>query len=121
MRGFSGRPNITIEIGEQLRVYSAHVTTADPRFDGPSTVTLYTSTLTDLSGCAVDPIVHDVAVGKTRARLVLIEDREFDWHRKKYEDEHCLFRPADPGLFNLNTLQTWLWRRLQAPATEVFA
>ena len=121
MRGFSARPNITIEIGEQLRVYSAHVTTADPRFDGPSTVTLYTSTLTDLSGCAVEPIVHDAAIGTTRARLVLIEDREFDWHRKKYAEEHCLFRPADPAFFNLNTLQTWLWRRLQAPATEVFA
>ena len=121
MRGFSRQPSITIEIGDQLRVYSAHLTTADPVLDGPSTVTLYTSTLTDLSGYAADPIVHDKAIGQSRARLVLIEAREFDWHRKKCEEGHCVFRPADPGLFNLNTLQTWLWRRLQAPAMEVFA
>ena len=121
MRGFTRQPSITIEIGDQLRVYSVHVTTADPTFDGPSTVTLYTSTLTDLSGYAADPIVHDVAIGKSRARLVLIETTELDWHRKKYREEHCVFRPVDPGLFNLKTLQTWLWRRLQAPITEVFA
>ena len=116
------KPDITVEIGDELRVYSVHVTTADPAFDGPSTVTLYTSTLTDLSGYAVDPIVHDVAIGKSRARIVLIESREYDWHEKTYQEERCIFRPADPGLFNLSELQTVLWRRLRAPAaTEVYA
>jgi hypothetical protein len=122
MREFSPTHNITVEIADQLRVYSAHITTADPAFDGPSTVTLYRSTLTDLSGYAADPIVHDVAFGKTPARLVLIESREFRWHRAKYREEGCIFAAADPTLFNLNTLQGWLWQRLQAPAaTEVHA
>jgi hypothetical protein len=119
---FAPKHNITVEIGDELRVYSAHITTADPAFDGPSTVTLYTSTLTDLSGYAVDPIVHDVAIGTSPARIVLIESREYDWHEKTYREERCIFRPADPGLFNLSELQTVLWRRLRAPAaTEVYA
>ena len=122
MNCFGIRPSISVEIGNQLRVYSAHITTADPALDGPSTVTLYTSTVTDLSGFAADPIVHDVAIGSRSARLVLIASTELEWHRRKYEEEHCIFRPADPGLFNLSTLQTWLWRRLQAPtAIEVHA
>jgi hypothetical protein len=44
---FAPKQKITVEIGDELRVYSAHITTADPAFDGPSTVTLYTSILTD--------------------------------------------------------------------------
>src|SRR5919197_4176030 len=112
MSHFSPAPNIAVTIGGQLRVYYAYVTTADPALDGPSTVTLYTSTLTDLSGFAADPIVHDVVIGNLPARLVLIASTELEWHRRKYSEEHCIFRPADPGLFNLNTLQTWLWRRL---------
>ena len=122
MRDFSPMPNIAVTIGGQLRVYHAYVTDADPSLDGPSTITLYASTLTDLSGFAADPIVHDTSRGKTPARLVLIESRERRWHRARYGEEHCIFSPADPGLFNLTTLQNWLWQRLQAPtATEVHA
>jgi hypothetical protein len=117
---FAPRPNISVEIGNELRVYAVHVTTAHPAFDGPSTVTLYTSTLTNLSGYALDPIVHDVAIGTSPARIVLIESKEYGWHEKKYQEGHCVFRPADPRLFNLSELQTVLWRRLRAPAaTEV--
>ena len=83
---------------------------------------MYGSSLTDWSGFAADPIVHDAARGSVPARLVLIELRELAWHRVRYRQEHCIFAPADPVLVNLNTLQHWLWQRLQAPAaTEVHA
>jgi len=120
MRDISPTPNITVTIGGQLRIYYAYVTTAGPELDGPSTMTLYASTLTDLSGFAADPIVHERVGGKAHARLVLIDLRELAWHRARYRGEHCLFAPADPVLVSLNTLQHWLWLRLQAPsASEV--
>jgi hypothetical protein len=122
MRDISPTPNIPVTIGGQLRVYYAYVTTAGPELDGPSTMTLYASTLTDLSGFAADPIVHDNLRGKALARLVLIDLRELAWHRARYRAEHCIFAPADPVLVSLKTLQHWLWQRLQAPtASEVHA
>ena len=118
MRELSPLPSIAVTIGGQLRVYHAFVTTAGPELDGPSTLTLYASTFTDLSGFAADPIVHDTARGRMPARLVLIEMRELAWHRARYRAEHCIFAPADPVLVSLKTLQHWLWSRLQASATN---
>ena len=115
MRHLSITPSIAVTIGGQLRIYHAFVTTAGPELDGPSTLTLYASTFTDLSGFAAEPIVHDAARGRLPARLVLIETRELTWHRAKYRAEHCLCAAADPVLVSLNTLQHWLWHRLGAP------
>lgn len=122
MRTIAPSPNIAVTIGEQLRIYYAYVTTAQPTLDGPSTLTLHRSTLTDLSGFAAEPIVHAASIGCTPARLVLIDLRELAWHRARYRAEHCLLAPADPMLVNLRTLQQWLWQRLQSPgAREVTA
>ena len=115
MGHFSPAPNIAVTIGGQLRVYYAYVTTADPALDGPSTMTLYTSTLTDLSGFAAEPIVHETSRGKAPARLVLIDLKELAWHRTRYGEQHCIFVPADPVLVSFKTLQHWLWQRLRAP------
>jgi hypothetical protein len=115
MRAISPTPNITVTIGGQLRVYYAYVTTADPELDGPTTMTLYASTLTELSGFALDPIVHDNIRGQALTRLVLIDLRELDWHRARYQKEECICAPADPMLVSPRTLQHWLWQRLQAP------
>ncbi len=114
MRAITPSPNIAVTIGAQLRIYYAYVTTAQPVLDGPSTLTLHTATLTDLSGFAADPIVHPVAIGRTPARLVLIDLREFAWHRARYRAERCLLAPADPRLISVPKLQQWLWQRLQA-------
>jgi hypothetical protein len=111
-------PSIAVTIGGQIRVYHAFVTTAAPSLDGPSTVTLHTSTLADVSGLAADPIANDAARSRTPARLVLIETRELAWHRARYRAEHCLCAPADPVLVSLRTLQFWLWQRLQTPLTS---
>ena len=121
MRDISPTPNITVTIGGQLRIYYAYVTTAGPELDGPSTMTLYASTLTDLSGFAADPIVHERVGGKARARLVLIDLRELTSHRATYRREQCICAPADPMLVSPQTLQHWLWQRLQAPTTSPVA
>src|SRR5260370_15576143 len=90
MRDISPTPNITVTIGGQLRIYYAYVTTAGPELDGPSTMTLYASTLTDLSGFAADPIVHERVGGKARARLVLIDLKALSWHRAGYRWGPCV-------------------------------
>ena len=123
MRDFSSTtPNIDVVIGGELRVYHAYLTDADPLLDGPSTITLDASTLTDLSWLAADPIVFDVSWGKTPARLVLIESTQRKWHRDSYRGAHRIFAPADPVLVSLKHLQDKLWRRLLAStAIEVHA
>ena len=123
MRDFSPTtPNIDVTIGGELRLYQAYVTDADPSLDGPSTITLRASTLTDLSWLAADPIAYDVSWGKTPARLVLIESSQRKWHRDSYRGAHRIFAPADPVLVSLTTLQDLLWQRLLASrAIEVCA
>ena len=118
MQGFSPMPSIAVAIGGQLRVYHAFVTNAGPELDGPSTLTLYTSTFSDLAGFTADLIAHDTARSRAAARLVLIETRELAWHRARYRAEHCVFLHADPVLVSLKTLQHWLWSRLQASAPD---
>ena len=121
MRDFSPTPNIAVTIGGQLRIYYAYVTTAGPELDGPTTMTLYASTLTELSGFALDPIVHDRVRGQALARLVLIDLRELTRHRATYRREQCICAPADPMLVSPHTLQHWLWQRLQAPIASPVA
>jgi hypothetical protein len=122
MQELSPMPSIAVAIGGQLRVYHAFVTTAGPELDGPSTLTLHASTLSDIAGFAADSLVHDTACGRMPARLVLIEMRELAWHRAKYRAEHRTLAPADPVLVSLKTLQHWLWSRLQtSAANEVHA
>jgi hypothetical protein len=47
-------PTIAVAIGRQSRIYHAFVTTAPAALDGPSTMTLYASTLADVAGFAAD-------------------------------------------------------------------
>ena len=47
---------------------------------------------------------------------------ELAWQRAQIRGNQHLLLPADPVLVGLNTLQQWLWQRLQAPtATPVAA
>jgi hypothetical protein len=46
---------------------------------------------------------------------------ELAWQRAKYRGQQHQLLSADPGLVGLNTLQHWLWQRLQAPATSQVA
>ena len=111
-------PTITVTMSGQIRIYHAIVTTASTVLDGPSTITLYASTLADVIGFAADPIVIDTTQSQQPARLVLIETRELAWHRERYRTERALFAPVDPILVSVRTLQHWLWARLQAPLPD---
>src|SRR5687767_15893649 len=108
-------PNITVTIGHHTRVYFAFVTTAPVELDSPATVTLHSATFSEVAGFAADPITFDETRGRMSARLVLVDAMELAWQRAKYRANQHLLLNADPGLVGLNTLQHWLWQRLQAP------
>lgn len=109
-------PSITVTIGHHTRLYVAFVTTAPTALDSPATVTLHAASFADVVTLAAEPVAFDRVRARTPARLVLVDTTELAWQRAKYrEQEHALL-PADPGLVGLNTLQQWLWQRLQTPA-----
>jgi hypothetical protein len=113
MRQLSITPSITVTIGRHTRQYFAFVTTAPASLDSPATVTLHAGPFADVIGLAADPVTHDTLRARTPARLVLIEAFELAWQRAKYRGHQHLMLRADPGLVGLNTLQHWLWQRLQ--------
>jgi hypothetical protein len=107
-------PTIEVAIGRELRLYHAYVTTAPRKLDAPATLTLYAAPLWDVSGMAAAPITFDTTHAKAPARLVLVDGSEFEWQQARYREAQHLFKPADPVLVGLNTLQHWLWNRLGA-------
>lgn len=122
MRQLSITPSVTVTIGRHTRIYYAFVTSAPIDLDAPATMTLYTATFADVAGFAADPITHDRDRARTPSRLVLVDAIELAWQRARYRGNNHLFVRADPVLMGLNTLQHWLWQRLQAPiASEVHA
>lgn len=108
-------PSIAVTIGRQTRLYHAFVTTAPASLDSPSTLTLYLSTLADVSGFAAAPVAHDAGRARSDARLVLVDARELTWQRARCRDYQHILAPADPMMVGLTTLQLWLWQRLKAP------
>ena len=114
-------PNITVTIGHHTRIYFAFVTTAPTELDSPATVTLHAASFADVVALAAEPVTFDSARGATPARLVLVDAMELAWQRAKYRGNQHLLLPADPGLVGLNTLQHWLWQRLQTPAASQVA
>src|SRR5574338_1368675 len=115
-------PNITVTIGHHPRIYFAFVTTAPTELDSPATVTLHAATFADVVSFAAEPITLDHSRARTPARLVLVDAMELAWQRAKYRGHQHPLLAADPGLVGLNTLQHWLWQRLQAtPSSQVAA
>ena len=110
-------PSIEVTIGRQTRLYHAFITTAPAALDAPSTLTLYAGSLSDVVGFAVDPSSMEAARARTPSRLILIDTTELAWQRARCRTSAHRLAPADPVLMGLNTLQQWLWQRLQVPAT----
>jgi hypothetical protein len=114
-------PSITVTIGHDSRIYFAFVTTAPADLDSPATLTLHAASLADVAGFAAEPLTLDTTRSKTPARLILVDAMELAWQRAKCRGQHHAFLSADPVLVGLNTLQHWLWQRLQAASTQVAA
>ena len=110
-------PSIEVTIGRQTRLYHAYITTAPAALDAPSTLTLYAGPLRDVAGFAVDSISLEATRAATPSRLVLIDTAELGWQRARFRARAHRLTPADPILVGLNTLQHWLWQRLQVPTT----
>ena len=113
-------PNITVTIGHHTRIYFAFVTTAPTELDSPATVTLHAATFSDVVSFAAEPITLDHA----RAQAPLAWSSSMRWsspgNERSPRSQHPLLS-ADPGLVGLNTLQHWLWQRLQAPTSNQVA
>ena len=118
MRHLSITPSVSVTIGRQTRLYFAFVTTAPAELDSPATMTLHAGTFADVAGFAADAIAHDAIRGQAPGRLVLVDAMELAWQRARYRGHQHLLLPADRVLVGLNTLQHWLWQRLQAPASS---
>ena len=110
----SDTPNIAVSIGRLTRVYHPFITTAPLALDTPATVILYAATVSDVVGMIADPDTLKTARASTPARLVLVDATELAWQRRRYREGNHRFTPADPILVGLNTLQHWLWRRLES-------
>ena len=108
-------PSIEVTIGRQTRLYHAFITTAPAALDAPSTLTLYAGPLKDVAGFAVDPRRTRRSSAATPSRLILIDTAELGWQRARCRSRAHRLTPADPVLVGLNTLQQWLWQRLQIP------
>ena len=89
---------------------------APAELDSPATVTLHAAPFADVAGFAAEPLTVDGTRGRAPARLVLVDAMELAWQRAQCRGNQHLLLPADPVLVGLNTLQHWLWQRLQAPA-----
>ena len=110
-------PSITVTIGHHTRIYFAFITTAPAELDSPATITLHAGALSEVSGFAAEPLTLDTARGNSAARLVLVDAMELAWQRAKYRGHQHLLLAGDPVLVGLNTLQHWLWQRLQTATT----
>ena len=115
-------PNITVTIGHHTRIYFAFVTTAPAELDSPATVTLHAATFADVAGFAAEPLTRR---RHSRPGTGATGPRRCDGARLATRDStaaisiRCCRRI--PVLVGLNTLQHWLWQRLQAPATSQVA
>ena len=112
-------PSIEVKIGHQTRLYHAFVTTAPISLDAPSTITLYAGPFSDVAGFSADSTAVDATRARVPSRLILVEAGELGWQRASCRSQSHRLTPADPVLVGLNTLQQWLWRRLQIPRTLV--
>jgi hypothetical protein len=109
----SSAPGIVVTIGGQSRRYEAFVTSAPARFDAPSTMTLYASTLADVAMFAANDVALAPASDWSGARLILVDATELAWQRARCREQRHLLAPADGGLVGASTLENWLWRRLR--------
>ena len=114
-------PSITVTIGGHTRLYFAYITTAPAELDSPATITLHSGSLSEVSGFATESLTLDPTRGRSAARLVLVDAMELAWQRAKYRGHQHLLLAGDPVLVGLNTLQHWLWQRLQSSASNQVA
>ncbi len=115
MSDTSSVPSIQVTIGRQTRLYHAFVTTAPASLDAPSTLTLYEGPLINVVAFALDSTPLHASKARTPARLILIDTAELSWQKASCRAQAHRLTPADPLLVGFNTLQEWLWRRLQRP------
>ena len=108
-------PSITVTIGRHTRLYFAFITTAPADLDSPATITLLRRHSAGALRLRGRPFHASITTAQPVRRAARARgcNLEFAWQRAKYRGHSICCSPADPVLAGLNTLQHWLWQRLQ--------
>src|SRR5262249_8682020 len=113
--------SITVRDGGHTRLDVAFITPPTTALGVAERITLHAGALAEVAGLAAGPLTLDTARGNSAARLVLVDAMELAWQRAKYRGHQHLLLAGDPVLVGLNTLQHWLWQRLQTPGSSQVA
>ena len=115
-------PSITVTIGRHTRLYFAFITTAPAELDSPATITLHAGNL--LGGRPASRPTRSRSTPPAQAA----PRGSCSWMRwsspgsaPTTEGISICCSPADPVLVGLNTLQHWLWQRLQSSGSNQVA
>jgi hypothetical protein len=113
-------PSILVTLGRCSRLFNLYLTTAPSALDAPSTITLHTAPLVHIAVLADVSLPLDAADGQVASRLVLVDSLELDWQRTRLRPGGFRLIGADPFLFGPDSLEKWLWQRLQALPPDAF-
>lgn len=112
-------PSIVVTVGRGSRLFNLYLTTAPVILDAPSTVTLHAAPLESIAVLADVSLSMDAANARVASRLVLIDALELDWQRRMLKEHGYRLIGADPVLLRPDSLERWLWQRLQSGAVCV--
>lgn len=107
-------PSIAVTVGRSSRLFNLYLTTAPVTLDAPSTITLHAASLDHIANLADVPLSMDAANERVSSRLVLIDVLELDWQRRTLKEHGYRLIEADPLLLRPDSLERWLWQRLQS-------
>jgi hypothetical protein len=102
--------NLTVMIGPITRVYRALCTTAPTEYDRGTSITLLTGPAGSIEGLLSGGLLSNDK--QVAARVVLIEDSHFEWHRARYSSGLYANAEPDPDLFGPSEIAAELLRRL---------
>lgn len=114
-------PSIVVTVGRGSRLFNLYLTTAPVILDAPSTVTLHSAPLDNIAILADVSLSMDAANARVPSRLVLIDSLELDWQRRTLKENGYRLIGADPHLLCHDSLERWLWQRLQSGAVCVLS
>lgn len=113
-------PSILVTLGRCSRLFNLYLTTAPTALDAPSTITLHTAPLVNIAVLADVSLLLHAADAQVASRLVLVDSLELDWQRTQLRTGGYRLIGADPFLFGPDSLEKWLWQRLQAAWPDTF-
>jgi hypothetical protein len=120
MHSIARTPSILVTLGRCSRLFNLYLTTAPTSLDAPSTITLHAAPLVNIAVLADVSLPLDAADAQVASRLVLVDSLELDWQRTQLRTGGYRLIGADRFLFGPDSLEKWLWQRLQRTSPDAF-